>query len=480
VTVVSTLFFGLCGALALGGSACNSTGNGSHDQPMDMTPFPDGFSDAGLPLGPATKCAPIGAPQQLSNLPGTHGSPRLAYTGLGYVVGWNTTVSTGSGDRHRIDVALMDKLGSKMGPNLPMSDQPVADQWGPSLTPLVGGTVVAWTRQEAVVTATDIVIDTIDHFGQKLDPQGKPCDPALLDCGIFQVTTSTLASMPYLARPQVDQHTANPIENQVGLAYIDTRNYPCAMGPCILRNDVYWKKIQSNGAELIPDKRITMAGANARYSFPRLAFDGVHQGLVWRDETSGTSTDFYFATIDTLGMIASAAVKIGTVSGANVSLGTPDLIWTGSEYALAASTGSDVTSSVVFQRNASNGQSTLAPKGVTFGGVACTPAIAWDGEYYAVVWQTGCGQPGANLAFELIDSSGVRVQADGTSCGSSLDPTCGVQLLTQNDKDVASYPEIVWAGGHTFSVVWQQGPAVADGGVTASDVFFSRIDCNSP
>src|SRR6185295_2578186 len=152
----------------------------------------------------------------------------------------------------------------------------------------------------------------------------------------------------------------------------------------------------------------------------------------------------------------------------------------GAEYALATATGSDATSAIVFQRNASNGQSTLAPKGITFGGVACTPAIAWDGEHYAVVWQTGCGKPGTNLAFQLIDADGIRVQADGISCGSSLDPMCGVQLITQNTKDLAAYPEMVWAGGHTFSVVWMQGPPVASSGAPMDEIYFARIDCTAP
>jgi hypothetical protein len=359
-----------------------------------------------------------------------------------------------------------------------MSDQPIADEWGPSLAPLLGGTAVAWTREQA---GSDIVLSTLDPTGQKLDGNGKACDPALADCGIFPLTTSGAASQPSLERPQVDPRTADPTEGQVGVAFVDTRNYPCpGPGPCVVRNDVYWKKVQSNGVELIPEKRITAVGANRRFAFPRLAFDGVHEALVWRDESSGTNTDFYFATLDSLGIVASPAVKIGSVSGTSVPLAAPDLLWNGSEFALASATGSDLTSTIVFQRNASNGQPTLAPKGITFGGTACTPAIAYDGQHYAVVWQAGCGNSGANLAFQLIDADGIRVQSDGSSCGSSLDPMCGVQLLTQNTKDVAAYPDMVWAGGHTFAMVWMQGPPVTASSPAANEIYFARVECTPP
>ena len=431
--------------------------------------------------GPAVSCAPIGPPKLLSNLPGSHAYPRLGWTGNHFVVAWNTEVVQASQVKNRIDVTITDESGNKLGPNLPMSRTPLADFWAASVTPLVDATVIAWTRVDPQTgTKEDIVIDLLDASGQKLDANGNACAPDSDTCGIFPVTSSGTASYPYLSRPQVDTHTAGPSDNQVALTFVDSRNYPCPPGPpCVNANDVYWKKLQSNGKILVDDKLVTTPASNGHNAFPRLAFDGVHDGIVWRDDAS-INTQFWFATLDGNGAVSSAPMKIGSASGSYVSAGAPDLVWTGSEYALATATGSDVSASVVFQRFQSNGVANQTPIGVTFDGVACTPAIAWDGEHYAVAWQTNCGQSPSQLAFELIDGDGIRQKPDGTTCAGNLDPKCGVMLLTSYPTATAAFPQMVWAGGHAFGIAWMATDDDADSGTRQSQVWFNRVVCTSP
>lgn len=439
--------------------------------PRDLAMDPDpGAVDMRAP-GPATKCQVAGVPELLSNLPGEHAYPRLGFTGTHFVVAWNTRLEDG---RHRIVAALTDRDGHKLGPNIALSAEPLAGDWPPSVTPMLGGTAIAWTRKGASPGETDIVMNTLDPSGQRLDAQGRPCDPGEAACGQFQVTSSGVATYPYLSRPHVDQHSAGPTDNQVSLTWIDGRNHPCASGtPCPQINDVYWKKLQANGTVLVPDRRITTA--IGRFAFPRMAFDGAKNGIVWRDDAPGTSTDFYFATLEPQGVVSAAPKKIGVAMGALVAEGAPDLIWTGADYALATATGSDTSASVILQRFEANGQSTLGPIGVTFSGVACTPAITWNGRYFAVVWQTRCGQPGSDLGFELLDAEGFRLRPDGTRCG--LDPECGMLRLTANGSQISSYPELAWAGGGTFVVAWTQSD-VADGGARASQIYFARVECS--
>jgi hypothetical protein len=432
--------------------------------------------------GPATKCMSLNAPKLLSSFPGSHRFPRLGFTGGKFVAAWNTEVVEASVVKHRIDFTLTDVDGNTLGPNVSLSRMPIADFWAPSVTPLLGGTVVAWTRltPNGANVDSDIVIDTLDPNGQKLDLAGNVCDPGNDACGVFKVTNSGTASYPYLARPNIDRTSGMPTDNQVGLTFVDSRNHPCTPGPpCLDLNDVYWKSLQSNGTVLIDDRQVTVPGANGRNAFPRLAFDGVHDGLVWRDDSAGTTTSFLFATLDSNGQISTPPAKIGAASGSYVSAGAPDLVWTGQEYALATATGSDTLASVVFQRFQSNGVSSLSPVGVTFGGVSCTPAIAWDGQFYAVAWQTNCGQPGSDLAFELVDAQGIRQKPDGTSCGASLDPNCGVTVLTHNTTAIAAFPELSWAGGHAFGLTWMSTDT-GDGGTAESEVYFTRVECVSP
>jgi hypothetical protein len=415
----------------------------------------------------------VTTPRLLSNLPGSHAYPRIGWSGTNFVAAWNTAVVVSGSVQNRIDASLVDTAGNKLGPNISLSRLPVADFWAPSVTPLLNGTAIAWTRVSG--TATDIVLNTLDTSGQRLDANGAPCDPASDSCGEFQVTSTGNAAYPYLERPQQAQHTAAPTDTQVGLAYLDFQ--PCAPGPCNVQNDVYWEKLESNGNVLVNPRRIT--ATTRLYGFPRMAFDGVHEGLVWRQDGT-TSSDFFFATLDGQGAISSGPMQIGTASGTYVSSGAPDLVWNGAEYGLATATGSPSSASIVFQRFQSNGVPSLTPVAVSFGGVACTPAISWDGEFYAVVFQTDCGQPGSNLAFELVDDQGFRRRPDGTSCGTSQDPMCGVTLLTNDTTATAAFPEIAWMGGHSFGVVWMSTDTPPDASTADGQIYFTRIDCTAP
>jgi hypothetical protein len=457
----------LIAGVAISTGACTGDRGGGS---LDMSPHPPGDLDVTSPR----TCTLTGTPHQLSNLTGQHAYPRIASNGVGYIVAWLSGMP-GSPPTYRIDASLTDRQGNKLGPNLPMSPQPVAEADPPSVAPIAGGTTIAWTRRAGA--GTDIAITTLDISGQKLDVMGQPCDPADLNCGIFPVTSSGLARTPFLERPFFDQHTTGATENQLGLAFVDSRNYPCATAPCADANDVFWKRVQTNGTELLFEKQLTMMH-NARYASPRLAFDGFHQGVVWRDTTAPAQTDLYFTTIDNLGQISSSILKIGSVSGADQPT-TPDLVWTGDEYAVASASGTDATATILFQRQSPTGTTTLMPKGVTFEGSTCAPAIAFDGNAYAIVYQESCGQTGSDLEFIRVSSDGTRLKLDGSSCGDSVDPACGRLTIATSDREGASHPEMVFGGDNSFAIVWMQG---TQGFSLQPDVplevYFQRVDCD--
>ncbi len=453
------------GALFLGGAGCSDDrGTGKGD-----------MAQTGLDLvsSKPVSCGLVGGPHQLSGLGGQHASPRLAANTKGFVVAWLTGIP-GTTPTYRIDASLTDRAGNRLGPNIPLSAQAIAEPDAPALSPISGGTSIAWTRRNG--TTTDIMLTTLDGNGQRLDAAGSPCDPAEAACGVFPATSSGAARQPFLERPQGDTHTTGATQNQLGLAFVDSREYPCPMAPCPTSNHVYWKRVQSNGLELVFEKKLTTL-FGARYAAPRLAFDGTRQGVVWRDETLGSPVDLYFTTVDALGQTASLLQKIGTVSGSN-STSSPDLVWTGAEYALVTTTGTDATAAVLFQRQNSAGLSTLSPRAITFGGTSCTPTLAFDGQAYGVAYQTNCGKPDGNVVFVRIDAQGVRYALDGTSCGDSVDPTCGQLQITQNTTVGASRPEVVYGGDGGFAIAWMQGPegpSLRPG--VPLDVYLQRVDC---
>jgi hypothetical protein len=423
-----------------------------------------------LAMGPSNaRCVLTGTPRLLSIVPGSHTLPRLTWNGQGYVFAWDTALDSAGAVHHRVDAQLTDSNGDRIGPNLALSQQPIADGNAPSLSPLVGGTLIAWTRK--VGALSNVVVDMLDQTGQKLDAAGNACDPAA-DCGTFAVTSSDAARHPSLSRPTLGR-SAEPTETEIGLTWV-SGTQPCpADGPCEGPAHVYWKQVRSNGIASIPDKQLTVV--SGRFTLPRLAYDGVHYGLTWRDDSQAT-TGFIFATIDVLGQISTAPARVSSASTTLRAGDAADLVWSGTDYALVYSTDDAATTKIDFQRFASNGVALLQPTPATVNGVACTPAVAWDGEHYAVAWQTFCGQPSSQAAFELLDAQGQRINADGTACDIAVDPNCGILHAPPSTSAIAGTPDLVWAGGHTFGLVWAQIDA-PDGGGGESQVYFNRIEC---
>src|SRR5262249_36128536 len=107
-------------------AACGSSGNSPGDMGMPDLPI---VNEDMTPAGPATKCSALSTPHLLSNLPGSHAFPRVGWSGTNFVAAWNTSVDVMSTIKYRIDVSLVDPDGNKLGPNIPLSRQPVADFW---------------------------------------------------------------------------------------------------------------------------------------------------------------------------------------------------------------------------------------------------------------------------------------------------------------------------------------------------------------
>jgi hypothetical protein len=449
---------------------------GCDDTRAHGRPDLDIIVDVDMATPPAPPCVLAGATRLLSDLDGQHAYPRIASNGVGYVVAWVSYLA-GTPSTFRIDAAVTDLLGDVLGPNLPMSAQAIATADPPSVTPISSGTSVAWTR--ATGTSTDLVLTTLDVHGQKLDANGAACDPADDTCSIFPITASGTASAPFLDRPNGDKIIAGTTEDQLAVAFLDTRNYPCTLAPCSDYNDVFWKRVQSNGTELIHEKQLTTTGLS-HYTSPGLAFDGVHEGIHWQQNAANMTSNLFFSTLDAFGNFTSLVQQLGSVSGTSAP-STPDLVWAAGGYALASASGTDATATVLFQRQNSNGTANLAPKAVTFEGADCAPAIAYDGTNYAIAYQLGCGTIASAVAFIRIAPDGTRLQLDGTSCGANADPACGrLYIATPSANGSAARPQMVIGADGAFTIVWMQGLAATPGGASATplDVYLQRVTCN--
>src|SRR5262249_38322693 len=120
----------------------------------------------------------------------------------------NTEIDNGGTPVYRIDLAIIDGDGNRLGPNVSLTADAVADPSPPMLASFQGGTVVAWMR--VTNSGTHIFVSSFDTNGQKLDPNGVPCDPGLPECGVFQAISCGNECEPFLTHPKIAAHTALP------------------------------------------------------------------------------------------------------------------------------------------------------------------------------------------------------------------------------------------------------------------------------
>jgi hypothetical protein len=399
----------------------------------------------------------VGAPRPLSDLPGSHVTPRIEWNGTGFVAAWITNVTAGA----RVDVAVTDGLGAHLGPNLPLSTQPTARSSSPpSVAVLTVGTVVAWTRTTS--NGDDVVFDTLDANGERLDASGTPCDPAADGCGIFAVTNSGTASFPALGRTGRNPD-GTPTDADVTLAYVDERNH-CGSSGCNGLSDVFWTRVRADGT-VGKERQVTPMGSNVVSTFPRMAYDGSHDALVWRDDTQPPLANFLFAMIDTNGNVVAGPGLVGSAAGQATRQSVPDLVYAAGGFALVDASGDDPTAAVLMQRFAGDGTTLLGATPLTNGTSACTPAIATDGTDFALVWQSPCNQPGGNIVFTRVDASGKRVQVD-----------MPVTDFMASGSGIAATPTIA-AADTGYGVAWEQR-GMGDGGTMTSEIWFARISCN--
>jgi hypothetical protein len=227
--------------------------------------------------------------------------------------------------------------------------------------------------------------------------------------------------------------------------------------------EVYVSTHDTTGTPVVSEVRLTDDAVDA--GSPSLVWTGSELGVTWHDLSSG-SWDIQFARVDASGSVVGSAVN---VSGSIFAAQTPDLAWTGSEFAVVWEQfpGGGADYRVDFQR--------ISADGVPAGGVAdlsaspasCgTPAIVWSGSHLGVAWRDG--RIGFNdIFFAVFDPTGTRI-------GSETAVTSGLLLAME--------PRVAWTGSE-FALAWtdprhgnmeiMHARMAADGSVVVSDVRIS-------
>jgi hypothetical protein len=409
--------------------------------------------------------------------------PDVAWDGTDFLVVWQDRRSTTSydiyGSRVGADGAVRDGAG------IPIAT-PTSAQSSPA---------VAWDGTNAFVVWED------DRTGKGLDVFGarvSGADASVLDPDGLAVSDSS--NLQY--GPAVAWDGANYL-----IAWADRRS--------TTSDDIYACRVSGQDGSLLDPAGIAVSTAAQSQSRPAVAWGGTHFLVAWEDYRSGTILDVYAARVNGAdgAVLDPAGILVSAAAG---DQSYPAVAWDGANYLVvwedyrSTTTGPDAYGARV--RGADGVVLDVAGIPIsTDVGRQTRPAVAWDGTNYLVVWQvlqSGAyediygvrvsGSDGAVVdAAEIPISTAYRSQLspaiawDGTDYlvvwqdrrngnlnddvyGARVSATDGVVLDTaglaiSTAAGGQTYPAVAW-DGQAFLVAWQD---TRNG--TLPDVYGARV-----
>lgn len=239
--------------------------------------------------------------------------------------------------------------------------------------------------------------------------------------------------------------------------------------------DIYGARVSETGALLDPTG-IPISTASFEQETPAVAWDGNGYLVVWRDYRARTTGDGY---ADVYGARVSEAGAVLDVDGFAIATGagdqsSPALAWDGSNYLVVWH---DRRKAIIAGAQVSAAGTVLDRDGFTIAAVYPhmnwnPAALAWDGSNYLVVWSDlrGPRPPMSVISNVGYDLFGARVSAAGTV----LDP---VAFAISAAPDAQWLPRVAWDGSNHL-VVWQDhrnAPWSGDPMSWRSDVYGARV-----
>jgi len=189
-------------------------------------------------------------------------------------------------------------------------------------------------------------------------------------------------------------------------------------------------------------KGIKISTAAESQSSPAIAFDGKNYLVVWGDRRNKTSDDVYGARVSTSGVsLDGSGFAIATGNG---NQHTPALAFDGTNYLVVWSEGSGANSYNIRGVRVSTAAKVLDTTRITISSAKNSqhrPSVGFNGKLYLVAWNDDRGSP------LWSDVYAARVLPDGTV----LDPG-GIPISTSPHTQTYSS---VASDGKDFLVIWQ-------------------------
>ena len=178
---------------------------------------------------------------------------------------------------------------------------------------------------------------------------------------------------------------------------------------------IYFAGLTNQGARTSPtDTRVSNTPGSSTH--PAIAWNGQSWGLVYSDNLGTTSSDLYYRSLSATGQPTGAAVRLTTAAG---NSDWPDLVWTGTSYAMAWEDTRNTASKqdLYFARYDRNG-TRLGPevRVTTDPERQSSPILKWNGTGFALAWTDYRNAGNREIYFR-------RLAADGTPVDCSVPGT---------------------------------------------------------
>lgn len=218
---------------------------------------------------------------------------------------------------------------------------------------------------------------------------------------------------------------------------------------------IYFAGLTSQGARSSAND-IRVSNTNGTSAHPALAWNGQTWGLVYSESVNNADSELWYRPLAANGQPSGAALRLTNSAGDS---DWPDLVWTGSHYALAwedlRNTGSK--QDLYFQRFDRSGTRIGGEVRVTNNAERqSSPILKWNGNSFALVWTDYRNAGNREIYFR-------RLAADGSAVGPEVRVT--------NDPGDSSWADMSWNDvDREWAIVW------SDTRAGNAEIYFARFD----
>ena len=408
--------------------------------------------EASSEIGSVTSADEVGSMFLISTGPASgmtdQWDPVAAFDGTNYLVLW----TDGYIDDYDIRGARVSATGTVLDSDGISISSAGSDKLYPAVAFNGTNYFVAWEEGSYICGSC-----YVDVYGARVDPSGEVLDTP-------RIVISTVADCQ--GGPAVASDGTDFL-----VAWHDDRGGSL---------DIRGARISAEGV-VLDTAGIAISIAAGYQMFPAIAFDGTNYFVVWGDGRSG-SWDIYGARVSPSGVVLdTAGIAISAAPGNQMN---PGVAFDGMNYLVVWEDGrSDFPD--VYAARVSAGGIVLDAAGIAVSpasGPKMSPAIAFDGTNYVLVWQDGrrsSDMYGARVSPSgvVLDTTGIAISRDSTSSGEQMAPAiasgrvcASLVAYSSSPSSYLDWPPSPWFNhSHIWGNIWKarRGAAFASASAIA-------------